>query len=146
MKPRITPLFVRDVLVAIACGLGAAWALPAKGQVPEVAYIPPFVMPSIEDLLTRSLTASVAVFAVVLVLRGVLRKWLAPTPSTDLSDALNRIAALAVGMVLGFTVEGIQVAPGIVGKVLAGFVVTAVAVYGRDAIVPSLRAAKQVVK
>jgi hypothetical protein len=114
--------------------------------VPDVSWQPPFVMPAIEELLMRSLTASVAVFAVMLVLRGFLKKWLAPTPSTDLSDALNRIVALAVGMVLGFTVEGIQVAPGVVGNVLAGFVVTAVAVYGRDALVPSLRAAKQVVK
>jgi hypothetical protein len=146
MRRSISRRSVLDAIFALVCGVLAAWALPARGQVPDVSWQPPFVMPAIEELLMRSLTASVAVFAVMLVLRGLLQKWLAPTPSTDLSDALNRIVALAVGMVLGFTVEGIQVAPGVVGNVLAGFVVTAVAVYGRDALVPSLRAAKQVVK
>jgi len=146
MRPSISRRSVLDAIFALVCGALAAWAVPAKGQTPEVAWQPPFVMPSVEDLLMRSLTASVAVFAVMLVLRGFLKKWLAPTPSTDFSDALNRLVALGIGMVLGFTVEGIQVAPGVVGKVLAGFVVTAVAVYGRDALVPSLRAAKQAVK
>jgi hypothetical protein len=146
---RTTVLFVRDLVFAIVIGLGAAFALPAFGQTPEVAYIPPappFVMPPYEMLASAWAIGGVTVFLVVLFLRAFLRRWLMPEEPTEVSVLLNRVLALAVGLVCGFVVPGAQMAPGVAGCVLAGIVMAAVGVFGRDVLTSSGRGLGEVLE
>ena len=144
MLPATSRLFLaRDVALSVLVGM-CAWGALALAQVPDVAYVPPFVLPSLEELATAWATGGVVVFLVVLFARMLLKRWLAPPEATEVSTLLNRLLALAVGLVCGFAIPGVQVAPGWGGKVLAGIVLASVGVFGRDVVTSASRGLKEV--
>jgi hypothetical protein len=149
MRRSISRRSVLDAIFALVCGVLAAWALPARGQVPDVSWQPPatpFVMPPYEMLASAWAIGGVTVFLVVLFLRAFLRRWLMPVEPTEISVLLNRVLALAVGLVCGFVVPGAQMAPGVAGCVLAGIVMASLGVFGRDILTSSSRGLGEVIE
>ncbi len=128
-------------ILAMAATLVIAISL-AHGQtvVPEVAYLPPFVYPDLDTILTRGAIASVLVSTGMLFLRGAFPRL---TNGTDASRLGNYTLAILLGLVTGFAGVAPQLSPGLGGWLLGGFLAGGLACFGRDAIVTGVRAVQR---
>ncbi len=129
-----------EVFVALVVGTLAAFATLvflvslAHAQEAQVAWVPP--APAGFDV-TALLTAIAAVTGIVLFLRGIFRKWLAPEPATELSKAVSMLVAVLAGLAVGY--GGLAGGGTLAERLTLGFIAATAATFGRDFAVRSWR-------
>lgn len=136
----------REILFSILVGSLVALALLPVANAQEIAPLPAvgpldgfsaFFAGTLPGLAVAA--AAVAVFLAAA--RKSFRRWLAPTPATDLSRALNMVLALALGVPMGLLGVAPAVPAGsVAGNVVGGIVAASLAVLFRQLLVWGLRA------
>jgi hypothetical protein len=87
---------------------------------------------AVASAINGGLIASAVIVGVLLALRTALPRVFAPEPATEHSKALNMLAAIAVGLALGYAGIAPAIAPGLAGKLVGGFLAACAASFGRD--------------
>jgi hypothetical protein len=134
------------VALAIIAGVGAFLVLGgASGcEVASAAEVEPeafeFAFPSLEDILARGAAASAVVVAALLFARAFV-PWL--TRGTEPARLANLALAVVVGCLTGAVGLAPQLAEGLAGQLLGGFLCGGMATFGRDALTRSWRTVEE---